>query len=390
MQLAVSWQVFEITKSPLALGLIGIAEFAPYLLVSLIGGWTADRYQRKRIMLICIAGISLCSLALALINTLHFNTQGSTSILYYLYGILGLTAIFRGFYLPASFSIMARLVPRNLYPKSSAWNSAFFQIASSLGPAFGGFSYSFLGAGKTHSINCILLLCSFLLVAWMQVAKRPSPEKTNRKNFLKDIYSGLQFVLRQKALAGGMFLDLFAVLFGGAVALLPIFAEEILHVGSVGLGILRASPAVGALFASLLLARHPLLEGTGKKLLLSVSGFGFCMILFAFSKNMYLSCFLLLVSGALDSVSVVIRATMIQLIPPDSIRGKAASVNSIFISASNELGAFESGITANWLGTIPSVWMGGLLTQVVIISIILFFPELYRLDMKEQLDSMQS
>ena len=370
--------------------MIGIAEFVPYLFVSLIGGWTADHYPRKRIMLICLAGIFLCSLSLALINTLHLNAQVSTSILYYLYGILGLTAIFRGFYLPASFSLMARLVPRNLYPKSSAWNSAFFQIASSFGPAFGGFSYSFLGAGKTHAINCIFLLCSFLLIAWIQGLKGLPSEKTNPKNFLKDIYSGLQFVLRQKALAGGMLLDLFAVFFGGAVALLPIFADEILHVGPVGLGILRASPAVGALFTSLLLARHPILDGTGKKFLLSVSGFGICMVLFAFSKNMYLSSFLLLLSGALDSVSVIIRATMIQLIPPDSMRGKAAAVNSIFISASNELGALESGITANWLGTIPSVWMGGVLTQAVVISIILFFPELYRLDMNEQLDSMQS
>ena len=400
LHVSISWQILSLTKSPLALGISGLVEFTTHFFFAFIGGEVADRFSRRKILLFSIAALALCSSFLLGIN-LFFLSNSHTSIfgihseisipsilLGALYLIIALIGVIRAFFAPTALAFMAHIVPPKLYPKSSAWHSAAWQTASVTGPALAGLLYANLGAEFCYGLLLLLLLTAFFLM--FCVSMKAQPEKAEGKDdFIAGIGKGLSFVYRQKALAGAMLLDLFVVLFGGAVALLPIFADTILKTGPAGLGFLRASPALGAFFASLLLLRFPPVKNTGRSLFLAVSAFGLCMILFAFSRDFYFSMILLGLSGAFDCVSVVVRSTMIQLMSPDRMRGKVAAVNSIFISSSNELGAFESGVTAEWWGTVNSVWIGGVLTQCAAILVYLFSPELRRLKLKD-LQELQS
>jgi MFS family permease len=265
---------------------------------------------------------------------------------------------------PSSLALMAQIVPRSLYANSSTWNSVLWHVGAVTGPAIGGLVYGFKGVEAAYAGVIFFALVALLLL--IPIKKKPIVKSLLVESLKERLFSGLRFVFKNQIMLGALSLDMFAVLFGGAVAMLPVFANEILHVGPEGLGVLRAAPALGAITMSLFLAYHPPLKNAGKALVFAVTGFGVCMILFALSTNFYLSMAFLILSGMFDNISVVIRATIVQLMTPDEMRGRVASVNSIFIGSSNEIGSFESGLAASLMGLVPSVIFGGVMTLIVV------------------------
>lgn len=372
----VGWQVYEITKDPLSLGLIGLAEAIPSITVSLYAGHVADIMSRKRIILITVSTLVFCSAAL-----LYFTTDLGSFFLNYgvvpIYTVIFLSGIARGFITPAIFSFMPQLVPRELYQNAISWNSTLWEMASIGGPPVGGLIYGFFGITAAYSVDALLMLMGLILA--ISVGDRPLPEASDEQGIVEKIKAGLHFVFRNKIILGAITLDLFAVLFGGAIALLPIFADEILNVGKIGLGFLRSAPGIGALITALYLTYHPIRKSMGTILFISVAGFGVCMILFGLSTNFWLSMGVLAMSGACDSVSVIIRGTLLQTLTPENMKGRVSAVNNIFIGSSNEIGAFESGVAARLLGVIPSVIFGGIMTIVVVAATAWRAPELRKL-----------
>lgn len=376
----VGWQVYEITNDPLTLGLIGLAEALPSLAVSLYAGHLADLHDRRKIMLRCLFVLTLCSLAL-LYFTLEVSpvlrTFGVTAI----YAVIFVSGLARGFLGPPVFGIIGQLVPKALLPNSSAWNSTMWQTAAILGPAVGGLLYAFAGITFTYALDAAFVVTAFYLVYLIPSQGKPAGMQT--EPIKERLLSGLRFVFGNQMILGALSLDLFAVLFGGAVALLPVFAKEILNVGPEGLGVLRAAPAVGATIVAVALAHRPVMAHAGKKMFYVVAAFGVCMIVFGLSRNFYLSLAVLAISGGVDSVSVIIRSTILQLNTPDHMRGRVSAVNSMFIGSSNEIGAFESGVAAKLLGVVPSVVFGGTMTLVSVGATAWFAPKLRSLDLRE-------
>jgi MFS family permease len=362
----VALQVYEITKDALSLGLIGLAEAIPSICVSLYAGHVADIMQRKKIILICVSTLLICSLALFFLTLepgQYFLIYGVIPI----YSVIFLSGIARGFLTPAQFSFMPQLVPRELYTNAVTWNSTLWETAAIAGPALGGLLYGFFGLTIAYSIDVLLTLTGLTLMFF--VHNKPLPEVTGEEGVAEKIKAGLRFVFHNKIILSAISLDLFAVLFGGAVALLPIFANEILHVGAAGLGILRAAPSIGALVMAFYIAHNPIIKNTGKILLFCVAGFGISMVLFALSTNFWLSLCILIISGVFDCVSVIIRSTLLQTLTPENMKGRVSAVNHIFIGSSNEIGMFESGMAARLMGTIPSVIFGGCMTLIVVSTI---------------------
>jgi MFS family permease len=359
----VAWQVYDITKDPLSLGLIGLAEAIPSILISLYAGHVADVVERKKIIVACITTLLLCSIAL-----MYFTTPLGSFILddgiLPVYGVIFVSGIARGFLSPALFSFMPQLVSRELYGNAITWNSSVWETATISGLALGGLLYGFFDVTTAYIIDATLVLFGLILIS--MVGNKPLPEITSEEGVAKKIQAGLRFVWHNKLILSAISLDLFAVLFGGAVALLPIFADQILHVGSVGLGILRAAPSVGALAMAIYITHRPIRRNAGKILLACVSGFGVCMILFALSTDFWLSLFILMLSGAFDCISVIIRSTLLQTQTPENMKGRVSAVNHIFVNSSNEIGMFESGLVARLIGTVPSVMLGGFLTLGVV------------------------
>jgi len=359
----VGWQVYEITKDPLSLGLIGLAEAIPSIAVSLYAGHVADIMPRKRIIVLTVSTLVFCSGSLLL-----FTRDMSNFLLLYgvlpIYIVIFISGIARGFITPAIFSFMPQLVPRELFQNAISWNSTLWEMASIGGPPLGGLVYGFLGITIAYSVDVGLTVVGLLLV--LSVGDRPLPPLSEEQGMVEKIKAGLQFVFRNKIVLGAISLDLFAVLFGGAIALLPIFAEEILHVGTVGFGVLRSAPGIGALLTALYLTYNPIRKHMGIILLCAVGGFGVCMIGFALSANFWLSMGVLAMSGAFDSVSVIIRGTLLQTLTPENMKGRVSAVNNIFIGSSNEIGAFESGVAARLLRVVPSVVFGGVMTLIVV------------------------
>ncbi len=359
----VGWQIYEYTKDALSLGLIGLAEALPFLAVSLYAGHVADMVSRKKIILASVT-VYLAASAGLLLLTVHdsviLKNHGTLPI----YLIIGLTGLARGFAMPSFSALMAQLVPREWYVNSSAWNSTVWQTGAVSGPALGGLIYGFAGITNAYGLVAILIVLSIACVFF--ITNYALPQKEIKESILSSLNEGVRFVFNHEIILAALSLDLFAVLFGGAVALLPIFAAEVLNVGPEGLGVLRAAPSIGAVLTALILAHRPPMKRAGRNLLLCVAGFGVCMIGFAVSTGFYLSLFLLALSGALDNVSVVIRSTILQLFTPDEKRGRVSAVNGIFIGSSNEIGAFESGVAARLLGLIPSVIFGGVMTILVV------------------------
>jgi len=365
----VAWQVYDLTHDPLSLGLIGLAEAIPSIGVSLYAGHVADIVQRKKIVLACVATLLFCSMSL-LFFTLDYTSLLKSYGVVPIYCVIFVSGISRGFISPAMFAFMPQLIPRELYGNAITWNSTLWETAAIGGPAIGGFLYGFLGIKASYSADVFLMATGLMLA--ILVNNKPLPSESEESGIVEKIRAGLRFVFRNQIILGAISLDLFAVLFGGAVALLPIFAKEILHAGPEGLGILRAAPAVGALLMAVYITHNPIMKNTGKILLYCVSGFGICMILFALSTNFLLSLFLLMMSGMFDCVSVIIRSTLLQTLTPENMKGRVSAVNHIFIGSSNEIGMFESGVAAKLIGVVPSVIFGGCMTllSVGVISLL--------------------
>ncbi|NJN40863.1 MAG: MFS transporter [Flammeovirgaceae bacterium] len=359
----VGWQVYEITKDPLSLGLIGLAEALPAISISLYAGHLADVIERKKIIITTIIALFICSVLL-LFFTLKEGSFLLADGIFPIYAVIFVSGVARGFLSPANFSFMPQLISREFYVNAITLNSTFWQAAAIMGPMLAGFIYGFVGITFAYALDVILIL--FSLFFYFRIKNRALPPMTMEQGVRQKIKAGLKFVYNNEIILGAITLDLFAVLFGGAVALLPIFAAEILLVGPEGLGLLRSAPPAGAILTALFITHNPIRSGVGKVLLWSVAGFGICMIGFGLSSFFWLSMVLLAISGAFDSVSVIVRSTLIHTHTPENMKGRVAAVNSIFIGSSNEIGAFESGVAAKLLGVVPSVVFGGAMTLVVV------------------------
>ena len=369
---AVGWQVYEITKRPLDLGYAGLAQFLPGILLFLISGHAADRFERRRTIAICYGGFAICS-ALLLAITLRGVHSVSP-----IYGVLLLVGVCRSFSGPSAQALLPQLVPEEHFPNALTWSATIFQTATILGPALGGLIYAFArGPAAVYATSLIASSAAMLTVTRIT----PGIGRRGREPLiLSTVFAGFRYVWRQRLILGLISLDLFAVLLGGAVALLPVYAREILQTGPWGLGILRSAPGVGAALTAILLAHRPLRRRAGATMLWCVAGFGVSTILFGISRSLLLSLLSLLLVGATDMVSIVVRGTLVQLTTPDEMRGRVSAINSLFIGASNEFGQFESGVTAHWFGTVPAVVLGGLGTLAVVALWAWLFPELRQAD----------
>ncbi|WP_242929428.1 MFS transporter [Pontibacter vulgaris] len=360
----VGWQIYNITKDPLSLGLIGLAEAIPSIVVSLYAGYLADMVPRKKIIMVVVTVLLLCSGAL-----LYFTLDMSHTLNLFgalpIYIVIFISGIARGFMGPAVFSFMPQLVAnKQLYANAITWSSTTWQAASVGGPALGGLIYGFFGISAAYTTDAVLVLLA--LVSFSMIGSKPLPENVNPQNLKESLRSGISFVFNNQIILNAISLDLFAVLFGGAVALLPIFASEILMTGPQGLGFLRAAPAIGSVLMAVIMAYYPISANAGRKMLICVAGFGVCIILFGLSTNFWFSLLLLALSGAFDSISVIIRSTLIHTLTPEYMKGRVSSVNNIFVGSSNEIGAFESGFAAKLMGVVPSVVFGGIMTLLVV------------------------
>src|ERR1700674_3332626 len=365
---AVGWQVYEITKRPLDLGNVGLAQVLPGILLFPISGHASDHFERRHVLSACYAGYAVCfALLLAL-------TRGVHSV-HSIYVVLILIGVVRSFNSTASRAILPQLVPEEHFPNAVAWNASIFQAATILGPSFGGILYAaFRGPSVVYVVAMLTAIGA--TVSSFRIKPEVKARPPREPMALKTVFAGLHYIWRKKLILGAISLDLFAVLLGGAVALLPVYAREILHTGPWGLGLLRTAPGVGAALMAVLLAHRPLRGRSGPTLLWSVAGFGIFTIIFGLSRSLTISLIALLLLGASDMVSVIIRATLTQLATPDEMRGRVTAVDMIFIGASNEFGQFESGVTAQWFGTVPAVVLGGVGTLVVIAVWAWLFPEL--------------
>ncbi len=376
----VGWQVYELTHDPLSLGLIGLAEALPFISVALYAGHIADRFNRKKIILWFDFLFMFASGLLLLITYNKTGIVGKFGVLP-IYLCVAISGLARAFLYPATIALMAQIVPRSLYTNSSTWNSTIWQVAAITGPALGGLIYGFFGVKVAYMTVIVSMLVSVFLL--YNIRSRLVPVIDEKETLMQRLANGIRFVFSNQLLLGAMALDMFAVLFGGAVAMLPVFAAEVLKVGPEGLGLLRASPMVGAVLMSVALAYRPPLVRAGRLLMIGVVGFGLSIICFALSKNFFLSMGLLALSGMFDNISVIIRLAMMQLVAPDEMRGRVASVNSIFIGSSNEIGSFESGVAAKLMGLIPSVIFGGMMTLGIVGATAKWAPKLRNLNLKK-------
>ncbi|MBI1882865.1 MAG: MFS transporter [Chlamydiae bacterium] len=355
----IGFQIYRLTHNPRALGWLGLVEAIPAISLVFFGGYVADYFNRRKILLITRAVSCLCAIFLAFLSWKDHQT-----CLIGLYLVIFIAGVARGFADPANTAFESQVVPKNLTVNAASWISSTWVSCSVLGPAAIGFIFDAWGAKGSYLIIALGFVLSWICMFMIPLKIQAIPQQ--RESVLKGIRVGWHFVLKHPSLLAAMALDLFAVLFGGAIALLPIYADDILHVGAKGLGLLNASPSLGALMISLMATRYPPIHRAGRNLLLAVCGFGISIVVFAFSKHFWLSMTALFLSGTFDGVSVVIRRSMIRLLSPDHLRGRIASVGWVFICASNELGAFESGMLASWIGTLPCVAVGGVITLGVV------------------------
>ncbi|MGA3089147.1 MAG: MFS transporter [Terriglobales bacterium] len=377
LSVAVGWQVYAITNRPIDLGYVGLAQFAPGFVLFLFAGHAADILDRRKLLMWCYAGYGLCS---ALLLAISWREPHSVRLIYIVLVWLGIS---RSFSFPVSRAILPHLVPEEHFPNAVAWNASTYQIANIAGPAIGGIAYAaFHGPQAVYGIAVIVSALSILLTF------RIHPLPTSRAKIrverepisLRAVLAGFHFIWEEKLILGAISLDMFAVLLGGAVALLPVYAKMILHTGPWGLGLLRSAPGVGAAMMAIAVAHYPIRRHAGPAMLGFVAAFGALTIVFGVSRSLTLSLVALLLLGACDMVSVIIRGTLIQVVTPDAMRGRVNAVDMLFIGVSNELGEFESGVTAQWFGTVPAVVLGGVGTLLVIAAWAWLFPELREAD----------
>lgn len=381
-EVVIGYELYKITHDPLSLGFIGLAEAIPYISLALFGGHYADRKDKRTIMQISQSVILVCSLGLiALMNPENRNHLSQTSLLLTVYGILAVIGFAKGFYSPAVSSMKAFLTPREVYSNAATWSGTFWQVGAIAGPGVAGFLYAYLGLINTLWVVVVILAVTQGML--LLISKKPIPQAAEEEtvSLWQSIKEGIQFVYEQKILLYSISLDLAAVLFGGVIAILPVFAEDILKVGAEGLGILRAAPSVGAVLTIFMTAYFPPARHAWRNMLISVAGFGIATLVFAVSTHFWLSVVMLFFTGAFDAISVVIRQTILQVVPPDHMRGRVISVNSVFVSSSNEIGAFESGVLAKVMGTVPSVLLGGSLTMVIVIWVWIKSKELFKVEL---------
>jgi MFS family permease len=369
----VGYQVYIITRDPLALGWLGLVEAIPALSLMLYGGHVADRRDRRSIVLVTSAAATACSVALALLSADGAATLIPILVVIFVIGVAS------GFERPALTAFEAQVIPREQAVQGVSYQSTVSQTGGILGPALGGIAVAVVGVAGTYAAIAVLLAIATGCLA--AIPRKPMPEPVPGQSIVDSLLGGLRYVARTPALIGSMALDLFAVFFGGAIALLPIFATDILDVGPAGLGLLRTAPAVGALGVMLIATRRPPSRHAGRTLLICVAGFGVSMIVFGLSTTFALSMVALFFSGVTDGLSMIIRSTILRVLSPERIRGRVASVNWVFIGASNELGAFESGVAARIFGTVPAVVGGGLITLGVVGAVALLVPTLRTLDL---------
>ena len=383
--IVIEWEVYSLTKSALSLGIVGLMEVVPAILMALFAGHFVDQNEKKGLLFKCIIGFLVISLGLFLFTWEPFRGNLSAkTILYSIYFLVFLGGIVRAFLGPTIFSLLSLIVPKNLYSNAATWSSSVWQISSVLGPAVAGFSITIIGVSGSM---LTVLACSLLaLIALSQINTKPILNPKIGEPIMQSLKEGVKFVYNNKTILGAISLDMVAVLFGGAVALLPIYAQDILKVGPEGFGVLRAAPALGAFITMFISAYVPLNKNAGIKLLFSIFAFGICIIVFGISTLFWLSVIALFLSGVVDGISVVIRQTILQLKTPDHMRGRVAAVNSIFVGSSNELGAFESGLTAKLMGTVTSVVFGGTMTLIIVVFTGFASPTFRKLDLQKDID----
>ncbi|WOI22093.1 MFS transporter [Nonlabens ulvanivorans] len=383
--IVIEWQVYELTNDALSMGILGLMEFIPAFCMALFAGHIVDQREKRNLLALCIGAFSLISLGLFLLTWPTIVENWSTNrILYCIYALVFFGGILRSFFGPILFSLIALLVPKKAYPNAATWSSSAWQIASVAGLAFSGFAISWFGV---HWSLCIVFsMVSLAFITVFFISKKPIHNTKINEPILQSLKEGLGFVFKTKAILGALTLDMISVLFGGAVMLLPIFAKEILDVGSEGFGILRAAPSVGAILTMIATAYIPISKNAGMKLLMAVFGFGICIIVFGLSTSFWISVIALFFSGVTDGVSMVIRQTILQLKTPDHMRGRVASVNSMFVGSSNELGGFESGVTAKLMGTVTAVVFGGTMTLITVITTALISPTFRQLDLRKDFE----
>jgi len=377
----IGWKIYELTKDPLSLGLIGLAELIPAFSLALFAGNIVDKIEKRATLIRCVGGYLACGLSFMIFTCPYAEKHLTVSLIVWIMYITAFAGgIIRAFSSPATFSLMSLVVPRELYANATTWSSASWQSGAVLGPLTGGFLYAWFGAPGAFSTVIL-----FHIIAGLSLFRiNPKPVFYDKKNIpaLQRLGEGVRFVFKTREILAALSLDMFAVLFGGAVALLPVFADEILKVGAEGLGALRAAPAIGSCITLLLLAYIPLEHKAGIKLLAAVFGFGITIIIFGLSGIFWISWTALFLSGMFDGVSVVIRNTILQLKTPDEMRGRVSAVHTMFVGSSNEFGSFESGVTAKWMGTVPAVIFGGCMTLLVVITTFIVSPSLRKLQLK--------
>jgi MFS family permease len=377
----VSLQIYyEYSKEEIILGMIGLTEALPFIVTSFFSGHLADIISRRKILLVGCTALFLGSLFLFGFSNALFSWVHSFGM-YALFAVVFVFGIIRSFLAVSTHPFMSQIIPRELYTQSATWNSTAWHIGSVLGPVVAGIMYGYnhsFHANWCYGTTCVLFVCA--IVCFALIKSKPIPVKTKEESFFESMTVGVKFVFKNKLVLSALSLDLFAVLFGGAVALIPAFTDKILHLGPEAYGFLRTAPAIGAVLMAFYLAANPPSKKAGISLLVGVGAFGLFTIFFAFCTNYWLAFLMLLFTGAFDNISVVIRHSILQLSTPDEMRGRVAAVNSIFIGSSNEIGAFESGVAAKLLGLIPSIAFGGVMTILVVLGVHKLNPDLKNLD----------
>ncbi|WP_151828724.1 MFS transporter [Acinetobacter radioresistens] len=384
-EIIVAYSLYQITKDPLTLGLIGLAEAIPFIALSLWGGYFADRFNKQTIMKVCLFFAAPLPLILWwLFHAYAINSITINSLSWGIYAVIFGLGTIRGFYNPSATSLKPFLIPKAIYANGATWTTIGWQSGVILGPMLGGFMLAFLGRETSLIAVSILLALCFMLINLLQKRNFPVMEE---HRVLDSLGEGFRFIWKTKIVLWAISLDLVSVLFGGVIALLPIFAEDILKVGPESLGYLRAAPSIGALVTMIALTKFPPTQHAWRNMLLAVAGFGIFTLLFAFSDHVWLSLFALAMTGACDSISVVIRQTILQIFPPENMRGRVAAVNGMFVSSANELGAFESGLVAKYMGTVMATVFGGCMTMAVVVVSWAKTKDLFGIDITQSSDN---
>lgn len=382
----IEWEVYNLTKDPLSLGLIGLCEVIPAISMALFAGHIVDQKEKKKLFVYAVSAFLLVSFGYYFITSpFAYSNYTDDKILIGIYILVFLGGFIRSFFGPIIFSLIALMVPKKIYPNAATWSSSTWQLAVVIGPAFAGFSIAWIGVHTSMGIVLTSIIVALILAIFF-IKTKPILNPKIGEPIIKSLKAGISFVYNSKAILVAITLDMVAVLFGGAIALLPIYAQDILQVGSQGFGILRAAPAVGSVIIMFISAHIPLTRNAGKKLLFAIFGFGLSIIAFGISSIFWVSVLALFMYGVTDGISMIIRQTILQLKTPDEYRGRVASVNSIFIGSSNELGAFESGFTAKIMGTIPAVVFGGVMTILTVGFTAFKFPSFTKLDLTKDVN----